>query len=161
MKDPFFVIILICICACFYFLGYIFYFNFLSHFLPEIDGVKFNVQESELVYIHNSFGFVCALLPLSVYLTWQAIPLFSVHKKTLSFLIIYICISLSIFLRYKMLTNELSTLVQSLNSVGTVITFQFTALHYEFYIGGGILLGCIISYLAFHNKVVQRKYWIN
>lgn len=156
MRPPFFIIIFICTCACFYFAGYILYADFFELFLPAVDAVKFSVDMETLEGHHNTFGFVCALIPFCTYLTWQLTPLYTGDKRTFSGLIIGMCIFLAVYIRYKMLTKDLTGWVQSASDMNTSISYPFAALNYEYYIGGGLLAGCIISYLAFHNTLVRR-----
>lgn len=162
MKSPSFILIIFFICAVFLFAGFIFFAKFYNFVLPEVNGLKYQMDLAAVEDMQTRFAVVIGFIPLALYFTWTLIPLYSPDKKTFSVFIVFICMSLAVFIRYKILVNYFNDLIQSIagNTVGTGIDFPFTELNYEYYLFGGLISGCVISYLVFHNVLVRRNFRI-
>ncbi len=162
MKSPSAIITLFFLCAIFFFLGFLSYSKFYSIVLPAVDGIRYNMNLATIGNNQDMFAIVSALVPLLLFITWQLIPLQSTDKKTASAFVVLICMALAIYIRYKILLSTFTEMVQSLSNKYTSlgIAFPFEDLDYEYYLLGGLICGCIISYFIFHNKVVRRTIFI-
>ncbi|MES2850521.1 MAG: hypothetical protein V4685_15785 [Bacteroidota bacterium] len=161
MRSPAVIITIFFLCAIFFFLGFLSYSKFYGIALPAVDGIRYNMDLASIGSNQDMFAFVFALVPLLLFITWQLIPLQSTDKKTASAFVVLICMALTTYIRYKMLVADFNEMLQSqTNKYSTGITFSFQDLNYEFYLLGGLLVGCIISYLLFHNKVVRRTIFV-
>lgn len=158
MKSPAAIITIFFLCAIFFFLGFLSYSKFYGIVLPAVDGIRYNMDLAAIGSNQDIFATVFALVPLLLFITWQLIPLQSTDKKTASAFVVLICMVLATYIRYKILVSHFSEMLKSqtnkYSSLG--IAFSFQDLNYEFYLLGGLIIGCIISYLLFHNKVVRR-----
>ena len=162
MKSPTNIIVLFFICAIFFFLGFFSYTKFYGIVLPGVDGIRYNMELDAIGSNQDMFATVFAFSPLLLFITWHLIPLHSTDKKTTTVFIVLLCMIGATYIRYKMLVSHFNEMVESqtnkYSSLG--ISFPFQDLNYEFYLLAGLIVGCTISYLLFHNKVVRRTVFI-
>lgn len=163
MKPPYSIIFIFSICAIFFFLGFFNYAKFHQIVLPNITGINYQMDLSQLENNQNLFAFVFAAIPLLLFFTWELTPLYSLDKKTTSIFIVGICMVLATYLRYKILVSDFDDILQSHAgaSLATTITYPFEEINYEYYLLGGLLMGCIISYSLFHNVVKTRTVYFD
>jgi hypothetical protein len=163
MKPPYTIIIIFFICAIFFFLGFFGYTKFYQIVLPNIIGINYLMDLSQLEKNQTLFAFVFAAIPLLLFFTWELTPLHSLDKKTTSLFVVGICMVLATYIRYKILVNHFEEVLQSPTGrySATTITYPFEEINYEYYLLGGILMGCIISYLLFHNVVKTRTVYFD
>ena len=104
------------------------------------------------------FSIVISIIPLSLFFTWQLIPLYSADKKLSTVFIVVICMLLATYIRYKILVSYFDELVQSVTNknAGPSVQYAFNELNFEYYLLGGLLGGCVISYFLFHNSIKRR-----
>ena len=157
MKPGHTIAALFFLCTLFFCTGFLLYAEFYSWWLPDIDGIIYQMDLTGLVNNQETFAAVTAAMPLLLFLTWQLVPIYSSDKKTLSALIVLFCMFMAVFIRYKILVAEYSQMVESLNSNRYPVSVSFEQLGFEWYLAGGLLTGCTITYLSFHNIVIQRQ----
>lgn len=160
MKFPAAFINILFVCILFFFLGFIGYPSFYELVLPDLFSVKYQMDLVKLEDRQTLFAGVWALVPFLIFFTWQIIPLYSGDKKTFTVFIVIICMVLATYTRYKMLVYHFNKMADSFSDKSAYLSFPFEQLNFEWYLAGGLLTGCIISYLAFHNKVVRRSIFI-
>lgn len=158
MKPPVTIITLFFICAIFFFLGFLSYSKFYHIVLPNVEGIQYKMNLGELGYNQDIFAVISAVIPLLLFFTWQLIPLYNNDKKTFSALVVVICMALAVYIRYKILVSEFTEMVESSTNKMSMIAVPFEQLAFEWYLAGGLLVGCIISFMAFHNKLVRRQF---
>lgn len=156
MKPAYTIIMLLSACTIFFFMGFLFYPTFYQFVLPAVDGIQYRMNLAEMGDRQDIFGLVMASIPLLLFLTWRLIPLYTIDKKNLSVLVTIICMTLAVYMRYKMLENEFAGMVESASNRLYAISVPFEQLQFEWYLLGGLISGCIVTYLAFHNKVIRR-----
>lgn len=159
MKFPSSVVYLFFICFIFFFIGFFTYTRFFEFLVPDIAGIKYLGELTSVWDNAVLFSVITAFIPAVLFITWGLIPLYSIDKKIFTVLITIICISIVIYIRYKILFNKFNGMVQSfsIKDNAASIVFSYNDLNYEYYFGGGLIIGCIISYLAFHNKIIERR----
>lgn len=148
------------LCAVFFFLGFLFYPLFYQFALPGVTGIQYNIDLTTLGKKQDLFGMVIAMIPVFLLLTWRLIPLYDYHKKTFSALIVLVCMAFATYLRHKILAGDFTNMVQSQSDTSYMIDISFEQLDFEWYLAGGLVSGCLISYLAFHNTRVKRKQFV-
>jgi hypothetical protein len=157
MKSTATLIKLFFLCAIFFFLGFLSYSKFYRLVLPGVEGIQYKMNLAEIGNNQDMFAAITAMIPLFLFFTWQLIPLYNDDKKTLSVLIVLLCLSLSTYIKYKILVADFTEMVESSSSRTSFIAIPFEQLGFEWYLAGGLVAGCLISYLAFHNKMVRRQ----
>lgn len=127
--------------------------------LPDIYGLQYQMDLAGVGDMQTMFAIVIGIIPLCLFITWQLIPLHSTDKQTSSAFIILICMVTTVYIRYKILVHYFEGLVQSLidKTSASGVKYPFNELGFEYYLLGGLLCGCIISYLVFHNVVKRRS----
>lgn len=157
MKFPSLILTVFFLCCIFFFLGFLSYSRFYHIVLPDVSGVQYQMDLAEVGEMQTTFAIVTALIPLCLFITWQLIPLYSDDKKTFTAFIVLICMVAAVYIRYKILVSHFEELVQSVTDKTNYsgVKYAFNELGFEYYLLGGLLGGCIISYLFFHN-VIKR-----
>lgn len=158
MKSPVTIIIVFFLCVILFFLGFLSYSKFYHIVLPDVTGIQYKMDLAAIGDQQNMFAMVFAAVPLLLFFTWQLIPLHSNDKKTATVFIVIISMVLATYIRYKMLVSSFNEMLDSSTGryTGSRISFPFEQLDFELYLLGGLMAGCIISYLLFHNKIIQR-----
>ena len=159
MKFSSLIITIILLCAIFFFLGFLSFAKFYKIVLPDVYGLQYQMDLAAVENTQTVFAIVMGLVPLSLFITWGLIPLHSADKKTTTAFVIIICMAAAVYIRYKMLLHYFEGLVQSLTnkSSSSGVKYPFNELGFEYYLFGGLIAGCIISYLVFHNVVKRRS----
>lgn len=124
--------------------------------LPDVYGLQYTAPIESIEQKHFIFSLITAAIPVAVYLTWRLIPLYSADKKLFSAFMIALSIFLFVYLRYKNLLNSFEAMKESLikKEPGPIINIPFTEMDFENYAGGGLIAGCVLSFLVFHNKTI-------
>lgn len=158
MKFPSLIITIFLLCCIFFFLGFLAFSKFYQVVLPDIYGLQYQMDLAEVGDMQTMFAIVIGLIPLSLFITWQLIPLHSPDKQTSTVFIVLICMVSAVYIRYKVLVHYFEGLVQSLTDKTSTsgVKYPFNELGFEYYLFGGLLCGCIISYLLFHNVIKRR-----
>lgn len=157
MKAQSSIVTLFFLCAVFFFAGFKLYPTYFKIVLPEVDGIKYVMNYVAIDTHRDRFAAVFAAVPLLIFITWRIIPLESGDKKTFSALVVLICMALATFIRYRILVSRFNDMVESSSNLNYGISVAFEQLGYEWYLTGGLLAGCIVTYLAFHNKIIRRQ----
>jgi hypothetical protein len=159
MKFPSLIITIILLCAIFFFLGFLSFAKFYNIVLPDVYGVQYQMDMAAVENMQTIFAIVTGLVPLCLFITWELIPLHSSDKKTSTAFIVLIFMAAAVYIRYKMLLHYFEGLVQSLTNKASTngVKYPFGELGFEYYLFGGLVAGCIISYLVFHNVVKRRS----
>lgn len=157
MKPVSTLITLFFVCAIFFFAGFLLYPKFYTVFLPDVEGIQYQMNLAGLIKNQEIFAAVISAVPLLLFLTWELVPLYNGDKKTLSVLIVLICMIVGVWIRYMILVDEYTNMVESLSNRIYMVPVSFDEIGFEWYLAGGLLAGCIITYLSFHNKVIRRR----
>ncbi len=146
-------------CFVFFFVGFFAYSNFFEILIPGVAGIKYMGELTAVWDKAVLFAIITAFIPALLFITWGLIPLYSLDKKILTAFITIVCAVIAVYMRYKVLAGNLKEISNSFINKNTTnsIVLTFNDLNYEYYFGAGLVTGCIISYLAFHNKTIERR----
>lgn len=145
------------ICAVFFFLGFLGCAKFYRIVLPDVPGIQYRMDLAQVISNQDFFSVIIAAVPLLLYVTWQMIPLRNIDKKTLSVFIVIICMAGTVFIRYKILAADFTNLAESASYKMYAFSIPFEQLEFEWYLLGGLITGCCISFMAFHNRIIRRQ----
>lgn len=156
MKNPAIKIILLIISSLILlYLGMMFYGNVLELMLPIVGDTKYQVNTVQgLFYQVLIFSFVLALIPWLLFITWKVANIKVLKQKLISVAIVTACVLLAIIVRRQLIKSEL----KDLNSISNIwgekygVSFPIANLHFEYYMLGGIVAGCLVIYFIFKNK---------
>ena len=91
------------------------------------------------------------VIPISAMLTWKAAGISELNKKVWTVVIIIICVTLAIILRYQIIKSYLTGLKK--DAVQNIeIIYPVNQLNYEYYMIAGICIGGLFSYFLFRGK---------
>jgi len=156
MKFPGSFISIVVISLLFFAAGTYGYGYVYALLVPDVYGLQYTAGIESIEQKHLTFALIAAAIPVTVYLTWRLIPLYSADKKLFSVFIIALSIFLFVYLRHKNLLNSFKEMKESLinKTSGTIINIPLTELDFENYIAAGLIAGCLFSFLVFHNKTI-------
>lgn len=123
--------------------------------LPKIDNSSFQITEiGDPFRISVFFSFVLGLTPIFIWTTWLLTPIVVKSKRFLCAVIIIICMALAIFIRQQAIRSNLSRLTTNISSTKDQlnVSYPIDKVHFEYYMLGGLFIGCIISYFLFRQK---------
>lgn len=152
------ILLIIFISLILFLIGNIIYPTIFNLTLPKIDGVNFTVgalNESFILIVQ--FGIILGLMPTLLLLVWNKASIESANRKLASLVIILSSMVLAIVLRYQMLIWNFKNIKSSIAEfpipgVDNHIHFPIKNLHYEYYIFGGLIAGCLIAYFILRKK---------
>ncbi|MFT3980792.1 MAG: hypothetical protein QM687_10010 [Ferruginibacter sp.] len=98
------------------------------------------------------FSLAIALIPLFLLFTWRLAPITSLQKRMASIAIAITAVGLGIVLRQQMLRSYFSRSLTSIAGYDLNASFPLNKVHFEFYILGGLIIGCIVSALYLKDK---------
>jgi hypothetical protein len=157
MKPVSSFITLFFICAVFFFLGFFWYANFYRIVLPDVQGIQYQMDLAQVISDHYFFAVIMAAVPLFLSITWQVIPLRNIDKKILSALMVLICMAGAVYIQHIILVSEFTTLAGSASNNMYDIAVPFEQVAFEWCLLAGLVAGCIITFLAFHNRIIRRQ----
>lgn len=126
--------------------------------MPKIDGIKFlSGAINEFFIPMLQFSITLGVMPALLLLVWDKASIESTNRKIVSLVIILSSMALAVVLRYQMLIWHLKKNRSSFEEfpipgVDNQIPFWLENLKYEYYIFGGMLLGCILAYIILRKK---------
>lgn len=100
------------------------------------------------------FSIVIGLTPILLYLTWRLGRIEKTKRRMFSGLIVVVFMTVSIVLRQQFFIRLTNLKTQS----GETIYNSFTIenLYFEYYLLGGLVLGCIVSFFSLKDKEAKR-----
>lgn len=70
---------------------------------------------------------------------------------------VVICMAGAVFIRHKLLAADFTNLAESASDKMYAFPVPFEQLAFEWYLLAGLITGCFISFMAFHNKIIRRQ----
>ena len=123
--------------------------------LPKVDGgfyqaIELGRQFRTTLLLSLALG----LTPFFILLTWRRSPIISKSKKLASVLTIIVCMALAIIVRQQILKSYFTGLTKNLTSTVDKInvSYPLDQVNFEYYLFGGLIVGCFISYFLFRLK---------
>lgn len=134
----------------FFILGLAVYETFLAFILPKSAHSAFSTGGLSTLLVQKIyFSLALALIPVFLYITWRVSPIITTSQKIKSVILVSICLVVSVILRRQIISSNLKLIVLAPN-ISKV--FPFENLHFHFYLFGGLLIGCLLSFLLFKQK---------
>jgi hypothetical protein len=134
----------------FFILGVAVYETFLDLILPKTGHLAFSTGGKDtLLFQKIYFSLALALIPVSLYFTWRISPIITTPKKIKSLILVSICLVVSVILRQQIISSNLNSF-HSPADITNVLPIE--NLHFHLYLFGGLLVGCLLSFLLFKQK---------
>lgn len=134
----------------FFILGLAVYETFLAFILPKKGLSAFSTGGlNTLLFQKIYFSVALALIPVFLYITWRVSPIKSTSQKIKSVSLVSICLVVSVILRRQIISSNLNSFHLPTDIANT---FPIENLHFHFYLLGGLLIGCLLSFLLFKQK---------
>lgn len=122
--------------------------------LPEVDNGRYQVTEINGVFKEALiFSLVLGLMPVFIVTTWRFSPIILKSRRVASIAIVVVFMVLAIMVRQQRIKSYFNNFA-NLNSPGSKINVSFPAdeLYFEYYLLGGLCVGCFISFIIFRDK---------
>ncbi len=134
----------------FFILGVAVYETFLTLILPKIKHSVFtsshlNTHLFQQIY----FSVALALIPVFLNVTWRVSPIITIPQKIKSVILVSLCLVVSVILRRQIIYLNLTSFHLP---TGVTNAVSIQNLHFHFYLFGGLLVGCLLSFLLFKQK---------
>lgn len=127
-------------------------FQFL---MPRIENLQYQTTDIRTQFkLEIFFSIVIGLTPILLYLTWRLGRIEKTKRRTFSGLIVIGFIAISVAIRHYLIKSSLSGLTNLKTQTGETIyhSFAIEDLNFENYLLGGLILGCMVSYLFLKDK---------
>ena len=124
-------------------------------FLPKVEGGFYpSVKYGDDFIGTLIFSLTIGLTPLIIFQTWRHSPVVPPQKKMTSVLIILLCMILALLLRQQILKSYFRAQTKTFTSAVDQIKVSYPVeqLNFEYYIIGGLIAGCFLSYLLLRKK---------
>jgi hypothetical protein len=134
----------------FFILGLMVYETFLDLILPKSAHSAFSTGGIGTRMIQQIyFSIALALIPIFLYITWRISPIITTPQKIKSLILVSICLVVSVILLRQIISSNLNTIHLP---TGVTNVLPIENLHFHLYLFGGLLVGCLLSFLLFKQK---------
>jgi len=123
--------------------------------LPKIENLQYQTSEIGSQFrLVLFFSIVIGLTPILLYMTWRLARIEIKKRRIFSGLIVIVFMVLAIVLRQQLIKSTFKSLTNLKTQTGETIynSFAIENLHFEFYLFGGLILGCIVSFFTLKDK---------
>ena len=124
--------------------------------LPDLGNTVYQENNINSQFrIALSFSIILSLTPILLLITWKIAPITYSVNKLYSVLISVVIITLVIVFRKQTLTSNYSQLLNLKTQRDELIKFAVSIenLNYEYFLLGGLLISCVLSYFILKDKV--------
>lgn len=128
----------------------------LEFLMPRIENLQYQTTDIGSQFkLAIFFSIVIGLTPILLYLTWRLGRIEKTKRRTYSGLIVIGFMAISVALRQYLIKSSFSGLTNLKTQTGETIygSFAIENLNFENYLLGGLILGCIVSYLFLKDKL--------
>jgi hypothetical protein len=130
--------------------------GFIFHLLlPKIENLHYqNTEMGEQFKLSFLISLVIGLLPILLHLTWRLTSIATLKSKTISGLIVIAMMTLAVIFRQQLIKSTFDGLTNLKKPSGETIynAFPIENLNFEYYLLGGLILGCVMTYFMFKGK---------
>ena len=130
--------------------------GFIFHLLlPKIENLHYQTTEMGVQFKLSFYiSIVIGLIPILLYLTWRLTPITKLKSKTISGLIVIAMMALAVIIRQQLIKSTFNGLTNLKTASGETIynSFPIENLNFEYYLLGGLILGCVLTYFMFKGK---------
>ncbi|MET4141007.1 hypothetical protein [Pedobacter sp. UYP1] len=128
--------------------------------LPEIENLKYNSTSLTGQFRTTLFfSAVIGLAPILLYLTWLLASVRTTKNRIVSIFIVFTFMIISTIWRQQTIKSAFTEIpdlkTQSEETVYSTVSIE--NLNFEYYLLGGLILGCMVSYLITKNQSIPRN----
>lgn len=123
--------------------------------LPKIENLQYQTSEMGSQFrLVLFFSIVIALTPILLFITWRIARIEIIKRRILSGIIVIVLMILAIVLRQQLIKSTFKSLTNLKTQTGETIynSIAIENLHFEYYLLGGLILGCMVSFFVLKNK---------
>ena len=127
--------------------------------MPKIENLQYQTTEVGSQFkLALFFSIVIGLMPILLYLTWRLGRIEKTKRRMFSGLIVIVFMTISIVLRQQFIKLTFNRLTNLKTQTGETIynSFGVENLNFEYYLLGGLVLGCIVSFFSLKDKEAIR-----
>lgn len=127
--------------------------------LPQIENLQYQTAEmSSQFRLALFFSLVIGLAPILLYLTWRLARIEMTTRRIFSGLIVIVFMVIGILFRQQLIKSTFKKLTNLKTQTGETIynSFAIENLHFEYYLLGGLILGCIVSFFTLRDKKLKE-----
>jgi len=127
--------------------------------MPKIENLQYQTTEVGSQFkLALFFSIVIGLMPILLYLTWRLGRIEKTKRRMFSGLIVIFFMTISIVLRQQFIKLTFNRLTNLKTQTGETIynSFGVENLNFEYYLLGGLVLGCIVSFFSLKDKEAIR-----
>ncbi|MDP2161033.1 MAG: hypothetical protein Q8K02_11160 [Flavobacterium sp.] len=123
--------------------------------MPKIENLQYKTTEIGSQFkLALFFSIVIGLMPILLYLTWRLGRIEKTKRRMFSGLIVIFFMTISIVLRQQFFIRLTNLKTQSGETIYN--SFGVENLNFEYYLLGGLVLGCIVSFFSLKDKEAKR-----
>jgi len=129
--------------------------KFFELLLPKIKNLQYQTTEmSSQFRLVLFFSIVIGLAPILLYLTWRLARIEITKRRIFSGLIVMVFMVIAIIFRQQLIKSTFKGLTNLKTQTGETIynSFAIENLHFEYYLLGGLIFGCIVSFFTLRDK---------
>ena len=127
--------------------------------MPKIENLQYQTTEVGSQFkLALFFSIVIGLMPILLYLTWRLGRIEKTKRRMFSGLIVIFFMTISIVLRQQFIKLTFNRLTNLKTQTGETIynSFGVENLNFEYYLLGGLVLGCIVSFFSLKDKEAKH-----
>ncbi|MFT3681026.1 MAG: hypothetical protein QM791_12180 [Ferruginibacter sp.] len=149
------IILIVLISIVLFVLGLFLFGNIYEILLPKPDNGFYQETASGGQFKRSLiFAVVFGLTPIFIWATWRLAPITLKLQKNYTILTVIVCILLAVVLRQQLLKLYFSRFTNNINSTtaNLHVGYPIDKVYFEYYMFGGLIMGCLISYLLFRQR---------
>ncbi len=138
--------------AIFFIVGMAAYAPILKLLEPTIEGIQFIIKGKLTAFL---FSLVLGLIPAMIANTWQLASIHLLNRKIFSIIITACTIGMALFVRHQQVKSFFNRIVRPALLVNgkTHIVYPIDPRNFVYYLFGGLITGCILSYMLFRKNM--------
>ena len=129
--------------------------DFFELLIPKIENLQYQTTEiSSQFRLALYFSIAIGLVPIFLYLTWRLARIKTTKRKVFSGIIVIVFMFISIIFRQQLIKSTFKGLTNLKTQTGETIynSIAIENLHFEYYLLGGLILGCIVSFVTLKDN---------
>jgi len=149
------------LCISIFIIAKLLFTTVFGFFEPAISGIQFSIIDRNPVWRTSwLFAALLALIPLSLLVVWRLGNIISTAKRLLSVIIIFLLISIAIYLRHLQVRNYfIRVVVPFFQKKGqTNVVYPIDPVNFVYYMATGLLAGLVIGWLLLRDRRSVRGF---
>ncbi|MBO9621098.1 MAG: hypothetical protein J7539_18945 [Niabella sp.] len=132
----------------------------MIHLEPRVEGILFQITERDaIVKTATLFSLVLAFIPVLAVLTWRLGRIKTLRRQIISGVLILFFMTLGAFARHQEVKMFFTKVVRPAVLVNgtTSIIYPIDPVNFVYYILGGLVAGCVLSFVLFRERKKKNK----